>query len=97
MGAAQASLPSGNSDAADCGSERRAPRALERFLGACLTLTDLAEPLLQPGGYDRAITDTTRWPPTQFVHLVARPDRHVADGRACQCPDHARHVRGYLP
>ena len=45
--------------------------ALERFLGACLTLTDLAEPLIQPGGYDRAITDARRWPPTPDPWLLA--------------------------
>jgi tetratricopeptide (TPR) repeat protein len=36
--------------------------ALERLLGACLRLTEVAEPLLEPGGFTHAPSGVPRWP-----------------------------------
>jgi tetratricopeptide (TPR) repeat protein len=36
--------------------------ALRRFLGACLSLTELAESIIQPGGITHTPADAERWP-----------------------------------
>lgn len=36
--------------------------ALQRFLGACLSMTELAEPIIQPVGITHAPSDVARWP-----------------------------------
>jgi tetratricopeptide (TPR) repeat protein len=38
------------------------PSALQRFLGMCLSLTEQAEPLLEPGGFTHSATWESNWP-----------------------------------
>jgi tetratricopeptide (TPR) repeat protein len=70
-------------DEEDSGSRRA---ALERFLGACLSLTEAAEPLLEPGGYTRAPAVAPRWPgapdPVLLAPVQADPAGWYAAERA---------------
>jgi tetratricopeptide (TPR) repeat protein len=60
--------------------------ALERFLGACLYLTEAAEPLLEPGGYTRTQAGAPRWPgvpdPVLLAPVQADPAGWYAAERA---------------
>ena len=60
--------------ARECGQKEERPRsrnsAVQRFLGACLYLTDHAEPLLEPGGFTHA-PGSKRWPGQSDPDLLA--------------------------
>jgi tetratricopeptide (TPR) repeat protein len=68
-------------DEEDPGSLRA---ALARFLGACLRLTEAAEPLLEPGGYTRAQASAPRWPGASDPVLLAPVRADVAGWYAAE-------------
>ena len=58
--------------------------ALERFLGACLCLTEAAEPLLEPGDYTRTQAAAPRWPGDPDPVLLAPVQADVAGWYAAE-------------
>jgi tetratricopeptide (TPR) repeat protein len=68
----------------DSPSSRRA--AEERFLGACLSLTEVAEPLLEPGGFTHAPASAPRWPASPDPGLTAAVQAGAARWYAAERP-----------